>query len=647
MRNRLLLGVAAVLASSCIKRVAPTPPDERSSTSGAPLAFAESAELPEGSQVIWDFGDGTPPVAGARINHAFLRAGVYTIIETIQDKDGKTRTARTHVVAKLRALPMAVPGDVRAALLLPSPWAKVPLHRQVAGKLGLGGFFDEVARTVSEAAGFEVLDPKAAEASGFDPAKGFAFFTVPQDPEALVLAAGILDETKALEAARRLLASQKTVGRYGGGAFQLTEAKLPDGTPILLGQNAAGDKVGVLQRYGYLYLRTAGATDPLLALQGVAALAPDAGLSADAGFRGAMRHTGNGDALFYSKAADGAGGMRYGSELGASAFAVLENPELLQVRLFSQLKNLSGDALVAAFKPQRDPPDLAARLPPGASAYLRLSAAPDALWKELSRMSGADAARLRDRVQETTGLDLEKDLIPSFAGNVGVAVYLDATSLIEAIMGEEVGSFDKSAFVVAAQLTNAATVQAVLERALKARPEIEGQGQADRVEVGGATVFRFGEAAQAAIKDNLLFLTLGGAPPPLPVEPARPKKGRKAARKPAPPAKPALTLERLGMLGRILAMTEKSPSLGQDFKRNGVQGFEVPGQQNLWVNIAGVVRAIERAGVEQGGVASAGARMFAARAENLRDALFEVRPGKDGVDADLWVRFLKPQAGAR
>ena len=644
MRNRLLLCVAAVLASACIKRVGPTTIEERTATSGQPLAFNEPADLPEGSQVVWDFGDGTPPGTGPRVSHAFLRAGIFTIVETIQDKDGKVRTGRTHVVSNLRTLTMAVPGDVRAALLVPAPWAKVPLHRQVAGKLGMGGLFDEVARTVGEAAGFDALDAKAAEASGFDPAKGLAFFTVPQDPEALVLAAGILDEAKSLEVARRLLASQKAVGRYGGGAFQLTEAKLADGTPLLLGQNAGGDKVAVLQRYGYLYLRTAGATDPLLALKGVAALPADAGLSADPGFRGASRHIGNGDAVFYSRAADGPGAMRYGNELGASAFAVLESPDLLQFRIFSQLKNLTGDALVAAFKPLRGPPDLAGKLPPGASAYLRLSAAPDALWKELSRMSGTDAARLRDRVQETTGIDLEKDLIPSFAGNVGIAVYLDATSLIEAIMGEEVGSFDKSAFVVAAELTNAGTVQAVLERALKARSETDGHSPGDRAELAGATVFRFGEAAQAAIKDNLLFLTLGGAPPAPPPEP-EPKKG--ARRKASPPAKKALTVADLGVLGRILTMPEKAPSLGQEFKRNGVQGFEVAGQQNLWFNIAGVVRAIERAGVEQGGVASAGARLFAARAADLRDALFEARPGKDGVDADLWIRFLKPQAGTK
>src|SRR5438309_9781660 len=120
-----------------------------------------------------------------------------------------------------------------------------------------------------------------------------------------------------------------------------------------------------------------------------------------------------------------------------------ENRDLLQVRIFAQLKNLAGDQLVAAFKPLVRPPELAARLPGDAAAYLRISAAPAALWRELSRTAGADAARLRDRIQETTGLDLEKDLIPSFAGNIGIGVYLDASSLIEAVLGEQVGSLSK------------------------------------------------------------------------------------------------------------------------------------------------------------------------------------------------------------
>src|SRR5258708_10013723 len=120
-------------------------------------------------------------------------------------------------------------------------------------------------------------------------------------------------------------------------------------------------------------------------------------------------------------------------------------------------------------------------------------ALPISLWRELSRMSGADAARLRDRVQETTGLDLEKDLIPSFAGNVGVPVYLDATSLIEAIMGEEVGSFDRSAFLMAAQLANPASGQSALHRSMKTRPA------ADRAKLDAARALHRRPAAPAAV----------------------------------------------------------------------------------------------------------------------------------------------------
>jgi hypothetical protein len=100
----------------------------------------------------------------------------------------------------------------------------------------------------------------------------------------------------------------------------------------------------------------------------------------------------------------------------------------------------------------------------------------------------------------------------------------------------------------------------------------------------------------------------------------------------------------MGILGRILF--PPSQTLGQEFKRIGVQGFEVPGQENFWVDIAGIVRSIERAGGEQGGVVSQGTRLFAQRAEGLRDALFEARPGKDGIDADLWLRFLPQKKSA-
>jgi hypothetical protein len=635
MRTRLLC--CLLLALSCAKRINPDPGADRTTYSGVWLRFGEPQQVPEGVEVLWDFGDGSPQKAGPAVIHAFPRAGVYTVVETIKDKDGQTRSARTHVTALKRTVPMAVPAGVRAALMIPSPWKRMAVHREVAARLSLGGALEELSRALGGGAGFDVLDADAVEANGFDPDEGIALFTTSQDPEALVFAIGTSDDARSLEAARRMLTSSEAASRYGGGAFQLREAQLPDGSPVLLGANSSGDNVGVLQRHGYLYLRLSGPSDPALALQGVATLPPDKGLAADAGFIAAARHVGIGDAVFYSRGTDRAatGNGRLASELGPSAFSVYDKPdnrEFVQVRMFAQPKNLSGDALVAAFKPLLAPPDLASRLPADAAAYFRLSAAPQALWKEMTRTGAADAARLRDRIQQSTGLDLEKDLIPSFAGNIGIGVYLDASSLIEALLGEEVGSFDRSAFVVVAQLTSAKTVRAALERAMRTRPA------SDRGEVNGAAWFRLGDGAQAAIRGDVLFLALGGGPAPA-QEPARGRRSR--GKKPAPGKQGA---EDLGILGRVLA--GEGSSLGQHFKRIGIAGFEVPGQENAWVDIAGIVRSIERAAGAQGGMVGQGARLFADRASDLRDALFEARPGKEGIDADLWIRFLPAKKSA-
>jgi len=202
-------------------------------------------------------------------------------------------------------------------------------------------------------------------------------------------------------------------------------------------------------------------------------------------------------------------------------------------------------------------------------------------------------------------------------------------SLIEALLGEEVGSFDRSAFVIAAQLTNPQTLRAALDRAMRKRPA------SDRGEVNGATWFRLGEGAQAAIREDVLFLALGGGPANE-EQPAPRSRGRKAQPKPG--------TQSLGILGRVLA--HEGQSLSQHFKRIGIAGFEVPGQQNAWVDVAGIVRSIERAGGQQGGIVGQGARLFADRAGDLRDTLFEARPGKDGIDADLWIRFLPAKKSA-
>ncbi|HUJ25547.1 MAG TPA: hypothetical protein VLW85_05995, partial [Myxococcales bacterium] len=270
------------------------------------------------------------------------------------------------------------------------------------------------------------------------------------------------------------------------------------------------------------------------------------------------------------------------------------------------------------------------------AAYLRISAAPAALWQELTRASGADAGRLRDRLADATGLDVEKDLIPSFTGNIGVAVYLDAGSLVGAILGEQVGSFDRSAFLIAAELSDPAAITAALERAMKGRPA------ADRATLDSASYFRLGDGAQAAVKDGFLFLDVGGATPPS-AEAAAPARGRKKGA-----AKPhQLSIAEMGPLGEVLQPGNES--LGKALYASGLRGFDVVGQQDVWVDFFGVARAIERAGSEQGGVAGQAARLFADRAAMLRDALFETRPSKDGsgMDADLWLRFLNRKPAER
>ena len=627
MRTQALLFCAALAAAGCVKRVAPSAGEDRTTLSGVQSTFGNEGDVPEGTEITWDFGDGTEKAKGGRVEHSFPRSGTFTVTQTVKDKDGEQRTSQAKVTVLRRSVPSALPADVRAALVMQSPWSRLQVHRQVAQQLALGSFFDEVARSVSAALGFDALDPQAAADNGFDTDEGIAFYTLPQDPEASVFVVGTSDDAKARASTTRLL-SQKNVGRLQGGPFQLVEKKLPDGTPILVGQGSAGDRVGVLQRFGYLYLRLPGATDPALALQSAASLPPDKGLALDPKYLALSRHVGTGDAVFFSRGSDKG---RLSEEVAASAFALTDRADLLHVRLFAELKKLPGPQLQAAFKPAKPPPDLATNLPAGAAAYLKISAAPRALWTELSRAAGPDAIRVRARLQESTGIDIEKDLIPSFTGNIGVGVYLDAVSLFEAVMGEQVGSFDKSAFVVAAELEKADTVQAALDRAMTSRPT------SDRRSVRGAIWWRLGDAAQAALRGNFLFLAIGGQPPE---EVAKPKPGRRRKQPPAP-AEP--TAAQLGVLGSVLL--PQGETLSQELKRERLAGFDSPGVQNLWVDVAGIVRSIEKAGTEEGAQASAAARLFADRASGLRDALLQLHASPEGLDSDLYVRF--PQKAKR
>jgi hypothetical protein len=622
---------ALLVCAACARRVAPSAGDDRTVVSGVPVVYGSDQDVPKGTRVVWDFGDGTPAVEGARAEHAFPRAGTFRVTETVIGSDGEKRSASATATVLRRSVPAAVPADVRAVWIQEHPWDRIALHRATAAKLGLGDVFDETARELSDALGFDAVDSRAAAQNGFDPDEGFALFTVPQDPEAFVAVVGTNDDTKALAAVKQLL-SRAVAGRFTGGPFQLSDTRVQNGVPVLLGAGRGGEQIAVVQRFGYLYLRLPGLTDPSIALRGVTALQPSGGLAADDGWKAAADRVGPGDVVFYSRPGEKDRQGRFGGQLSQAAFALRARADALEINLLARPRNVSANDLQSTLTPLKSPPDLAARLPAGPAAYLKISGRPDALWRELLRASQADATRARDRAQELTGLDLENDLLPAFTGNIGIAMYLDAAALLEAVLGEEVGAFDRSGFLVAAELApeRARTLQQAIDR--KVRPD-------QRVFVRGTTVWKLGGgAAMAAVKDGYLYFSVGGPPQDDEAPPPPARRGRRRGGRNVPPAQ-------LGPIGLALAPASGARTLSDQLKDAGVNGLDGARDQVGWFDLQGLLRSLQAAAESEGGLVGAGARAMTDRMGALRDAVVDARPAPEGVQAQILVRFQRAEQG--
>jgi PKD repeat protein len=625
-------GAALLVCAACAHRVTPSAGGDRTVVSGVPVVYGSEQQPPKGTRVVWDFGDGTPEVEATRVEHAFPRAGTFRVTQTVTS-DGEKQSAMSTATVLRRPVAAAVPADVRAVWIQEHPWDRVALHRATAAKLGLADVFDETARELSDALGFDAVDPRAAAQNGFDPDEGFALFTVPQDPEAFIAAVGTNDDAKSLAAVKQLL-SRAVAGRFTGGPFQLSDTRLQNGVPVLLGAGRGGEQVAVVQRYGYLYLRLPGLTDPSVALRGVTSLQPSGGLAADAAWQAAVERVGPGDVLFFSHPGPRDPQSRFAGQLSQVAFALRARPDALEINLVARPRNVSGNDVQSTLTPLKPPPDLAARLPAGPAAYLKISGRPDALWREALRASQADATRARERAQDLTGLDLEKDLLPAFTGNIGIAMYLDAAALLEAVLGEEVGAFDRSGFLVAAELApeRARPLQQAIDR--KVQP-----GQ--RVSVAGTTVWKLGGgAAMAAVKDGFLYFALGGPPQEEDAQPSPPRRARRRAIRSVPPAQ-------LGPIGLALAPASGARTLSDELKDAGVSGLDGARDQVGWFDLQGLLRSLQLAAENEGGVVGAGARTMTERMSALRDAVLDARPAPDGVQAQILVRFKRGEQGRR
>jgi hypothetical protein len=330
------------------------------------------------------------------------------------------------------------------------------------------------------------------------------------------------------------------------------------------------------------------------------------------------------------------------AQLGAGAFAISVKPDRLDVRLFAQVRNLTGEKLVAALTPRKPPPDLASKLPAGAVAYLKVSGSPEALWNELGRAAGERKLEMQERLHAITGLDIEKEWLPLFTGNAGVAFYLDARALLDAVLGEQVASFDRSTLLVAAEIAEgkADEVRAALEKGTK---ELSSKLQVQTTEVEGTKVYRIGDGAiLAAQKGEVLLVALGGprddeaeSPSKHAAEHPDDQDAEHAEQQKAPPAGPHL--------GPLLpALRGMRRTLGSVLQHAGVRGFDLPHDQLLYLDIASAVRQLQRAAETQGGAVGLGAHLVAEKVRGLRDALLEVRPSPEGLDAELTLRFAQP-----
>jgi hypothetical protein len=94
-------------------------------------------------------------------------------------------------------------------------------------------------------------------------------------------------------------------------------------------------------------------------------------------------------------------------------------------------------------------------------------------------------------------------------------------------------------------------------------------------------------------------------------------------------------------LAAVLLADPAARTLGAELASAHLRGFELPQGQLAWLDVQGVLRSLERAADDQGGMVATGVHLLAGRVRGVRDALFEARPSPDGLGATLTVRFVE------
>ncbi|WP_239470555.1 PKD domain-containing protein [Archangium violaceum] len=230
------LVATALVGSGCHRAARPEAGGERTVEAGVPVGFG--SEAPDAPVVTWDFGDGSPPRQGARVSHAFARAGAFTVRALEKDKKDEV-LASAQVTVVPRPVLRAIPAEAEVAVYFP----------QLRGNVD--PLMDFYSRLVGESQALEsledtpllslVLRDLRGEPRVVDPEEGVGFFSLP-DFQGTVALLGVTDVEAAMDSVVRDLESAGvTVSqREPGGAVRFQRQ---NGEPLLLFPDR-----------GYLYL---------------------------------------------------------------------------------------------------------------------------------------------------------------------------------------------------------------------------------------------------------------------------------------------------------------------------------------------------------------------------------------------------------
>jgi hypothetical protein len=229
------LVAAALVGPGCRRAVKPDAGEARTVEAGVPVGFG--SEAPDAPVVRWDFGDGSPPQQGARVFHAFPRAGAYPVRALEKDQDAVLASVTVTVVP--RPVLRAIPADAEVAVFFPQLRGGVePLVGFVSRMMGEA----QVRQVLEEAPLLSlVLSDLRGESRVVDPEEGVGFFSMPGF-EGTVALLGVMDTRAAVDAVVEELesAGARVVRREPEGAVHF--------------QRQGGEPLLLFPDRGYLYL---------------------------------------------------------------------------------------------------------------------------------------------------------------------------------------------------------------------------------------------------------------------------------------------------------------------------------------------------------------------------------------------------------